>query len=479
MEIRRVGATPVIESDIAREVLSLAGFPAIGTLQPVSYGISNAKFRVTTGIGDCVLKIYQGPSSTRRCATEAELLRACFSRLPCATPRLITAGESAEFGFCYVLMTWVQGRRSNKWLGEANLHARGEFVKLLATSLRELHMLGIADARRKGTEPRENVRRVEDQDGPCLFRDAEELGLISERDRKNLEREYAKRYVGGCRVHGDLSFDNVLVEDGQAGRLGLAIVDFEHSHVGDRMIDLAKLTATSDPILCETAEEVSSQYLASLEGHGIEQLRRLSFVTLMSDLAVAVDLARDKLPYVYALSTQRHQAWFQLGRFLMGGAGYGGPKRGARLTVENAETAAKVLRRESVKSTCARRRVGCALVGHEGSILDLAVNGLDDDDVWHCWCVHHKRKFSHTLRCPSAHAEEKVLRRNRGVVDFGACGLVTTTAPCLECARQIVDAGIQEVWYSEEFRDRLGLEYLYGSGVLVRYIDVGDAVWEG
>jgi dCMP deaminase len=43
-----------------------------------------------------------------------------------------------------------------------------------------------------------------------------------------------------------------------------------------------------------------------------------------------------------------------------------------------------------------------------------------------------------------------------------------TLSPCKMCAKAIINGGITEVIYSEEYRDRSGIELLISSGIKVR-----------
>jgi dCMP deaminase len=38
--------------------------------------------------------------------------------------------------------------------------------------------------------------------------------------------------------------------------------------------------------------------------------------------------------------------------------------------------------------------------------------------------------------------------------------LFLTHSPCMQCAKQIYTAGIEEIFYKEEYRDRSGVEFL-------------------
>lgn len=52
-------------------------------------------------------------------------------------------------------------------------------------------------------------------------------------------------------------------------------------------------------------------------------------------------------------------------------------------------------------------------------------------------------------------------------VPTGGCDLYTTLAPCTECAKLIINAGIRRVVYHHEYRDPSGLNLLASSKVIV------------
>ena len=48
--------------------------------------------------------------------------------------------------------------------------------------------------------------------------------------------------------------------------------------------------------------------------------------------------------------------------------------------------------------------------------------------------------------------------------------LYTTTCPCLECAKMIIQAGIKNVFYAEEYKSQEGLNLLVKAGIQVTQI---------
>lgn len=69
------------------------------------------------------------------------------------------------------------------------------------------------------------------------------------------------------------------------------------------------------------------------------------------------------------------------------------------------------------------------------------------------------------------HAEVQCLNKLRKIneTSIGAT-LLITHSPCIRCCREIVDAGIQQVFYKHVYRCDEGLKYLKANGVEVERI---------
>jgi dCMP deaminase len=67
------------------------------------------------------------------------------------------------------------------------------------------------------------------------------------------------------------------------------------------------------------------------------------------------------------------------------------------------------------------------------------------------------------------HAERNALDKlaKRGGAGGVNASMFITHAPCLECAKSIYGAGIRRIFYSEKYRDELGVEFLEKSGIEV------------
>src|SRR5690606_28969976 len=111
------------------------------------------------------------------------------------------------------------------------------------------------------------------------------------------------------------------------------------------------------------------------------------------------------------------------------------------------------------RSTCTRRQVG-ALAAIEGRVLATGYNGVPSGQI-HCisrgYCVTGKDGGCQE----SVHAEANLVAfaAKHGIPLRGAT-VYTTCAPCIDCAKLLINAGIVRVVYGESYRDPRGLELL-------------------
>lgn len=117
-------------------------------------------------------------------------------------------------------------------------------------------------------------------------------------------------------------------------------------------------------------------------------------------------------------------------------------------------------------SYCQRRKVG-ALIVKDNSIISDGYNGTpsgfeniceDEDGLTKQYVLHAE-----------ANAITKVAASTNNC--YGAT-LYTTAAPCIECAKLIVQCGIKRVVYCEAYRLLDGVELLQQAGIEVSFIDI-------
>lgn len=116
-------------------------------------------------------------------------------------------------------------------------------------------------------------------------------------------------------------------------------------------------------------------------------------------------------------------------------------------------------------SYCKRRKVG-ALIVKEKMIISDGYNGTpagfenicEDED---------NHTFPYVLHA-EANAITKVARSNNS--SEGAT-LYVTSSPCIECAKLIIQAGIQRVVFSEHYRLHDGIDLLEQAGIQVDFVE--------
>lgn len=119
-------------------------------------------------------------------------------------------------------------------------------------------------------------------------------------------------------------------------------------------------------------------------------------------------------------------------------------------------------------SYCQRRRVGALLV-KDNMIISDGFNGTpssfpniceDEQGVTRPYVLHAE-----------ANAITKVARSNNS---SEGSTLYVTTAPCMECSKLIIQAGIRRVVYTEEYRITDGLALLRDAGIEVLHLSLKD-----
>lgn len=144
----------------------------------------------------------------------------------------------------------------------------------------------------------------------------------------------------------------------------------------------------------------------------------------------------------------------------------------------------------SQRSTCLRSQVG-AVVVRDGRIVSMGYNGpisgtppciqpdslLDDLDPDNPYFFTPCGKEYRARRCLGAgctrslHAETNAIAfAARAGVSVEGCTLYCSLSPCINCAKVIVNSGIKEFKYLEDYRDTSGLELLKKAGIKVEKV---------
>lgn len=114
------------------------------------------------------------------------------------------------------------------------------------------------------------------------------------------------------------------------------------------------------------------------------------------------------------------------------------------------------------RSTCPRAYVG-AIIVKDGQVISTGYNGAPSD-LHHCTDVGHLLVDGHCVRTVHAEINAVIQAALHGTSTDGATCYVTH-APCIHCAKALINAGIQKVFYLENYGDGSGLEFFDEAGV--------------
>jgi len=127
----------------------------------------------------------------------------------------------------------------------------------------------------------------------------------------------------------------------------------------------------------------------------------------------------------------------------------------------------------SNRSTCIKRKVGAVLV-KDSHVLSTGYNGAPVG-LTHCnknTCIRkdlpdgHKPEF-----CRGVHAEINCIIQAalHGTLISGNLVIYTTTFPCIDCLKIIINAGIQKVVYKEDYfmDNKIMRQILEESGLVI------------
>ena len=119
-------------------------------------------------------------------------------------------------------------------------------------------------------------------------------------------------------------------------------------------------------------------------------------------------------------------------------------------------------------SYCQRRKVG-ALVVKEKMIISDGYNGTPSGFENVC------EDATDTTKPYVLHAEANAITKlARSSNNSDGATLYVTAAPCIECSKLIIQAGIRRVVYDEQYRLNDGVELLKRAGIEVVHLPIDD-----
>ncbi|MEU5908942.1 phosphotransferase [Micromonospora sp. NPDC047527] len=460
------------EKETVAEIIQTVFPDFVGNdVQRINRGISNIKYWLTCRERRYVIKIYSGDRHQQRAAAEFSVMSLAHDHSDIGVPEPVAWGGAddlaADRPISYVVMTGVDGTPLDEVINLLTMDQVASIGAQTGILLDRLHAL----AHRLSASPEDRrIRRIPRQRSTSLAQLADQaraVGVLTD-DQNVLVVRWGSASIErrpSVLLHGDLGWDNIIVHTSPVPRL-VALVDFEHSTLGAAEYDFVKSSVVSgERANVFTAALMESYARVQRSTLAVEAFRaNIVRAEVVTDLSVAVDLARDPLRDVYAMATTEHRAWQHVARLYralaMDPAGRSGDARSAavRRTLELAQG-----------STCRVRQVGAAIFDPDGNEVTAGINDLRPEDG-QCWCTGAVLDRDGP-RCPARHAEANAIRsaaaRGMSLHDLT---MICSTCPCLECARHIVRAGLREVLYIDDYIDTKGLDYLLAAGVVVHRV---------
>ncbi len=118
------------------------------------------------------------------------------------------------------------------------------------------------------------------------------------------------------------------------------------------------------------------------------------------------------------------------------------------------------------KSKANRAQVGAVLVTATGIIIP-GINGTPADDSNEC-----EDPETGSTKPTVIHAETNcVLKAAKEGVSIIGATVYVTLSPCLSCSAMLIQAGVKNIYYKDEYRDLSSVEYLRRNGVNVEKYD--------
>lgn len=115
-------------------------------------------------------------------------------------------------------------------------------------------------------------------------------------------------------------------------------------------------------------------------------------------------------------------------------------------------------------SYCVRKKVG-ALIVHGDNVIAIGYNGTISGFPNVC------ELEDGTTRPDVLHAESNAIAKcAKSSNSSNGAALYVTLSPCFECAKIIIQSGIKEVYYKEEYRNLDGLNLLKQSNIYVQQV---------
>ena len=122
------------------------------------------------------------------------------------------------------------------------------------------------------------------------------------------------------------------------------------------------------------------------------------------------------------------------------------------------------------KTSEANRLKVAALIVKDEKVISLGINGTIKG--WYTnFCENEKGETEWFVR----HAEQAALNKLRTSHESSVgAEMFVTHSPCLRCCLDIIDSGITNLYYKEDYRDISGIELLRKHGIVVEQLIDND-----
>jgi dCMP deaminase len=129
-------------------------------------------------------------------------------------------------------------------------------------------------------------------------------------------------------------------------------------------------------------------------------------------------------------------------------------------------------------STARRLQVG-AIVVKDDRIISIGYNGMpagwDNNCEYEHYSLGNPNDFELKTKPEVLHAEMNALMKLARSNESGdQASMFITHAPCMDCAKGIYQAGIKEVFYTDEYRSTDGITFLKRCDIKIEKIDRED-----
>lgn len=114
----------------------------------------------------------------------------------------------------------------------------------------------------------------------------------------------------------------------------------------------------------------------------------------------------------------------------------------------------------ALSSHCKRSKVGCIIVKND-NIIGIGYNGTPSGFENNCEC-------NNVTKNEVLHAESNAITKcAKSTISSDGSVMYCTLMPCFNCAKLIIQSGIKQVIYKDDYRNKSGIELLTKANIEV------------